>query len=188
MITSSDCGWGSKAAPGKDWLVDNYFDTGLRVTEWMGGQVEKYHRTVEDYFNTLQRTDFVVEHLRSRRHGGSIFKTSKPICAARTVPLFLFIVGRKKPVIHDGTAANGLSLQPESVGETGVRYASKAIAQVFRRPDSAGSDRRQNRGERLSSDICCPAANASAKTAGSSAARTVASAASARARIGPPIA
>ena len=38
------------------------------------------------------------------------------------------------------------------------------------------------------SAICCPAANASAKTSGSSAARTVASAASARERIGPAIA
>lgn len=46
------------------WLVDNYFKTGERVYPWMGGEVTKYHRTVEDYFSALQEVGFTAERLR----------------------------------------------------------------------------------------------------------------------------
>jgi SAM-dependent methyltransferase len=48
----------------QDWIVDDYFDTGQRTTTWMGGQVVKYHRTVENYFVDLQQAGFIVESLR----------------------------------------------------------------------------------------------------------------------------
>jgi SAM-dependent methyltransferase len=47
VITSCDRAWQGNG-PRQDWIVDNYFNTGRRITSWMGGQVVKYRRTVED--------------------------------------------------------------------------------------------------------------------------------------------
>ena len=94
VITSSDRGWVQGGAR-QDWLVDNYFDTGPRATDWMGGQVEKYHRTVEDYFNTLQCAGFVVEHLRESSPQRQHFQDEQTYLRRKRIPLFLFMVGRK---------------------------------------------------------------------------------------------
>lgn len=42
----------------QEWIVDRYFDVGQRVTHWLGDQVVKYHRTVEEYFLGLQTAGF----------------------------------------------------------------------------------------------------------------------------------
>ena len=63
VITSCDRAWQGNG-PRQDWIVDDYFNTGRRITSWMGGQVIKYHRTVENYFVGLQRAGFVVESVR----------------------------------------------------------------------------------------------------------------------------
>jgi SAM-dependent methyltransferase len=94
VITSCERGW-AKEGPRQDWLVDNYFDTGLRVTEWLGGQVEKYHRTVEEYFNTLQQVGFVVEQLRESCPQREYFQEEQTYLRRKRIPLFLFLVGRK---------------------------------------------------------------------------------------------
>lgn len=94
VITSSDRGWVQGSAR-QDWLVDNYFDPGLRVTEWMGGWVEKYHRTVEDYFNSLQRAGFVIEHLRESCPVRHYFQDEQTYLRRKRIPLFLFMAGRK---------------------------------------------------------------------------------------------
>lgn len=95
VITSTDRGW-VKGGARQDWLVDNYFDTGLRVTEWMGGQVEKYHRTVEDYFNDLQRAGFIVAHLRESCPQRQHFQDEQTYLRRKRIPLFLFLAGRKE--------------------------------------------------------------------------------------------
>ena len=94
VITSSNRGWISGGVR-QDWLVDNYFDTGRRATDWMGGRVEKYHRTVEDYFNTLQCAGFVVEHLRESSPQRQHFQDEQIYLRRKRIPLFLFMVGRK---------------------------------------------------------------------------------------------
>ena len=94
VITSSNRGWVSGGVR-QDWLVDNYFDTGRRATDWMGGRVEKYHRTVEDYFNTLQCAGFVVEHLRESSPQRQHFQDEQIYLRRKRIPLFLFMVGRK---------------------------------------------------------------------------------------------
>lgn len=94
VITSGDRGW-TKEGPRQDWLVDRYFDTGLRVTEWMGGQIEKYHRTVEDYFSSLQRAGFLVEQLRESSPQRQHFQDEQTYLRRKRIPLFLFMAGRK---------------------------------------------------------------------------------------------
>jgi SAM-dependent methyltransferase len=94
VITSCDRGWphGTKR---QDWVVDDYFATGLRETAWMGGTVRKYHRTVEDYFGALQQAGFTVEQLRESRPQREQFADAQTYERRRRIPLFLFLAGRK---------------------------------------------------------------------------------------------
>jgi SAM-dependent methyltransferase len=94
VITSCDRAY----PPGsmrQDWIVDTYFDTGVRVTTWLGGRVEKYHRTIEDYFLMLQGAGFRVEQLRESRPQRVHFQTEALYERRKRIPLFLFLMGRK---------------------------------------------------------------------------------------------
>lgn len=94
VITSCDRAWQGNG-PRQDWIVDNYFNTGRRITSWMGGQVVKYHRTVEDYFLGLQRAGFVIESLREATPQRERFEQEDTLRRRQRIPLFLIIAGRK---------------------------------------------------------------------------------------------
>jgi cyclopropane fatty-acyl-phospholipid synthase-like methyltransferase len=95
VITSCDRGW-QGIGKRQDWLVDNYFDTGQRTTSWMGGQVIKYHRTVENYFVSLQRAGFFVESLREAEPQQEQFANDHETYQRRKrIPLFLIMAGQK---------------------------------------------------------------------------------------------
>jgi SAM-dependent methyltransferase len=94
VITSCNRGWPAGTVR-QDWVVDDYFATGVRDTTWMGGRVRKYHRTVEDYFGALQDTGFVVEQLRESRPQREQFADEQTYERRRRIPLFLFLAGRK---------------------------------------------------------------------------------------------
>jgi SAM-dependent methyltransferase len=95
VITSCDRG----RPPGtqrQDWIVDDYFETGLRVTSWLGSRVEKYHRTVEDYCATLQEAGFTLERLRESRPQRALFVDAATYERRKRIPLFLFLSGRRR--------------------------------------------------------------------------------------------
>jgi SAM-dependent methyltransferase len=95
VITSCDRGWQGRGQR-QDWLVDNYFDPGQRVTSWMGGQVIKYHRTVENYFVSLQRAGFFVESLREAEPQQEQFGSDHETFQRRKrIPLFLIMASQK---------------------------------------------------------------------------------------------
>ena len=95
VITSSDRGWQGKG-PRHDWLVDDYFDPGERITSWMGGQVIKHHRTIENYFVRLQGAGFVVESLREAEPQRERFGADDETYQRRKrIPLFLIMAGLK---------------------------------------------------------------------------------------------
>lgn len=95
VITSCARAWQGNGKR-QEWLVDNYFDTGQRITTWMGGQVIKYHRTVENYFVSLQRAGFLVESLREAEPQHEQFKNDDETYRRRKrIPLFLIIAGQK---------------------------------------------------------------------------------------------
>jgi len=75
--------------------VDNYFNTGQRVTRWMGELVVKYHRTVEDYFVSLQNAGFVIEHLREGKPDRHAFSANESFERRTRIPLFLIFGTRK---------------------------------------------------------------------------------------------
>lgn len=94
VITSSDKGW-QRTGPRQDWLVDDYFLTGQRITSWMGSQVIKYHRTVEDYFLGLQRAGFRVESVRESVPRREYFSDEATFQRRQRIPLFMFMAGIK---------------------------------------------------------------------------------------------
>lgn len=79
----------------QDWTVDRYFMTGKRQFKWLGGEVIKYHHTLEDYFQGLLKTGFVVEDLRESRPRPELFKDRKLLERRSRVPLYLMIRARK---------------------------------------------------------------------------------------------
>jgi SAM-dependent methyltransferase len=94
VITSSDRGW-TPGTQRQDWLVDDYFVSGERVTRWLGGQVRKYHRTVEEYFGGLQQAGFVVESLRESRPRRERFADQQTYRRRQRIPLLLLLAARK---------------------------------------------------------------------------------------------
>ncbi len=77
-------------------LVDHYFDTGPRTSNWLGADVVKHHRTVEDHFTALQRAGFAVEALRESRPERTNFADEATFRRYQRVPVFLFIAARKR--------------------------------------------------------------------------------------------
>jgi SAM-dependent methyltransferase len=94
VITSCSRGW-AEGRRRSDWLVDDYFVTGARVTSWLGGEVRKYHRTVEDYFAATQAAGFVVEQLREARPRPERFADVDAYRRRTRIPLFLVLAARK---------------------------------------------------------------------------------------------
>jgi SAM-dependent methyltransferase len=89
VITSCDRGWQFEG-PRQDWIVDDYFETGPRITNWMGGKVIKYHRTIEDYFLALSTAGFVVDALRESRPQRARFHDPATYERRKRIPLMLF--------------------------------------------------------------------------------------------------
>jgi len=89
VITSCDRAW-QIDGPRQDWIVDDYFETGPRVTTWMGGEVIKYHHTIEDYFIALRGAGFVVEALRESRPQRAHFHEEATFERRKRIPLMLF--------------------------------------------------------------------------------------------------
>jgi SAM-dependent methyltransferase len=89
VITSCDRSR-QNGGPRQDWIVDDYFETGPRVTTWMGGEVIKYHRTIEDYFAALRAAGFVVDALRESQPQRAQFRDEARYERRKRIPLMLF--------------------------------------------------------------------------------------------------
>lgn len=96
VITSSDIA-ARDSGLRQNWIVDDYFNTGPRVTSWMGGRVVKHHRTVEDYFAAVQAAGLVVEALREARPRREHFADEALFNRRKRIPLFLVVAARKPP-------------------------------------------------------------------------------------------
>ncbi|MEQ1754884.1 MAG: methyltransferase domain-containing protein [Micropepsaceae bacterium] len=94
VITSCDKIWRGEGLR-QDWVVDDYFNTGKRVTKWLGSEVVKYHRTIEDYFGALQSSGFVVQALREARPERSHFTDDSTFERRKRIPLFLILAAQK---------------------------------------------------------------------------------------------
>jgi SAM-dependent methyltransferase len=95
VITSCTRGW-KEGTVRRDWLVDDYFEPGRRVTGWLGGKVQKYHRTVEDYFRAMRAAGFAVDELREACPRPEMFTDMETYRRRKRIPLFLIVAGSKR--------------------------------------------------------------------------------------------
>jgi SAM-dependent methyltransferase len=93
VITSCHRGWVEEQRA--DWLVDDYFVEGPRVTSWLGGRVVRIHRTAQTYFSAMQAAGFVVGCLREAEPQRERFSDAAEFERRRRIPLFLFLAGHK---------------------------------------------------------------------------------------------
>ncbi|MDX2213541.1 MAG: hypothetical protein SFY66_09650, partial [Oculatellaceae cyanobacterium bins.114] len=77
------------------WLVDDYFKPGARVHQWLGHEVTKYHRTLEEYFDLITMTGFQLERIRESHPQPQHFSSQGEYERRMRIPLFLFISARK---------------------------------------------------------------------------------------------
>jgi SAM-dependent methyltransferase len=95
VITSCDTAWQGKGKR-QDWVVDDYFETGQRITSWKGGEVIKYHRTIEDYMASLQHAGFMIQSLCEAKPRAEEFGDDLDTYQRRKrIPLFLIIASQK---------------------------------------------------------------------------------------------
>jgi hypothetical protein len=62
---------------------------------WLGGAAVRYHRTIEEYFASLQSAGFIVERLRESCPQPAYFADAATYELRKRVPLFLFLAARK---------------------------------------------------------------------------------------------
>lgn len=62
----------------------------------MGGNVRKYHRTLEDYFRIIQSASFTVERLREGQPQRENFLTDETYQRRKRIPLFLIMSLRRR--------------------------------------------------------------------------------------------
>lgn len=91
IVTSCARGWTQPQR--QDWVMDDYFVTGSRETSWLGGEVVRYHRTIEDYVTVLQATGVVLDSLRESRPDPTRFTDKAEYRRRLRIPLFLFLAG-----------------------------------------------------------------------------------------------
>jgi SAM-dependent methyltransferase len=77
------------------WTVDDYHVQGRRVTHWLGGEVVKYHRTVETYVGALLGAGFTLEALREGSPRRAAFLREETYRRRQRIPLFLLLAGGK---------------------------------------------------------------------------------------------
>jgi SAM-dependent methyltransferase/predicted acetyltransferase len=78
-----------------NWLVDDYFRTGPRPHRWLGHEVLKYHRTLDDYLDLVQNSGMLLERVRESRPSRENFQSEEEYQRRLRIPLFLMIAARK---------------------------------------------------------------------------------------------
>ncbi|MEX2541023.1 MAG: methyltransferase domain-containing protein [Trueperaceae bacterium] len=78
-----------------NWLVDDYFRPGPRPHKWLGQEVIKYHRTIEEYPDLVREGGLSLERLRESRPSPENFQSQEEYRRRLRIPLFLFIAARK---------------------------------------------------------------------------------------------
>jgi len=80
----------------ENWIVDNYFESGERINHWIGKNVVKYHRTIEEYFQIIQNAEFEVLILRESKPNMKYFETQEEFERRMKIPLFMLFKLKKK--------------------------------------------------------------------------------------------
>ncbi len=77
------------------WPVDNYFDEGIRKTEFLGQSVQKYHKTLTTYFNGLLNHGFQISKLIEPQPSSEMLKSLPEMYHELRRPMMLIIKAYK---------------------------------------------------------------------------------------------
>lgn len=77
------------------WLVDDYFRSGARPHQWLGRDVVKYHRTIEEWIDLVHGAGLSLVRLRESRPRREHFLDEVEYERRLRIPLFLFFVARR---------------------------------------------------------------------------------------------
>lgn len=73
------------------WLVDDYFKIGNRTEKWMGKDVVKYHRTIEEYFRIINDCGYRVSTLKECTPQRKYFTSEEEYLRRMRVPVILLM-------------------------------------------------------------------------------------------------
>lgn len=73
------------------WVVDDYFSSGQRINTWIGKDVIKYHRTLEEYWTIIKDSKFEVIDIKESKPRESNFQKTEDFKRRSRIPLFLMI-------------------------------------------------------------------------------------------------
>jgi SAM-dependent methyltransferase len=89
-------GWAAEGDTGDaHWRMDDYFERGLRRALWFDVEIERYHRTVEDYFDLLIDNGFQVTRMLEPEPGEEARRLDPELDRHHRRPPFLMFVARK---------------------------------------------------------------------------------------------
>ena len=78
------------------WKLSSYANEGKRTVEWLGFNVEKYHRKVETYINSLINQDFAIECIIEPQPDSNILHINPNLEYELMRPPYLIISATKK--------------------------------------------------------------------------------------------
>jgi len=95
-IVTSSLDLPRSSLPKSFWKVDNYHHSGERKHKWLGSEVTKYHRKLEDYWSYLMTSNFKVESIKEGNPTEENFHSKEEYIRRKRTPLFLIISARKE--------------------------------------------------------------------------------------------
>lgn len=78
------------------WPVDNYFEQGIRSTNFLGEEVHKYHRTLTTYVGALRSNGFEIIDLIEPQPETAMLNTVEGMRDELRRPMMLIISARKR--------------------------------------------------------------------------------------------
>jgi hypothetical protein len=79
------------------WVVDDYFVPGPRVSHWFGVRVQKYHRSIAQYFQLLRSHGLDVDDLREATPSAQHISDPAELRRRQRVPVMLLLAARRTP-------------------------------------------------------------------------------------------
>lgn len=78
------------------WSVDNYFNEGKRINNFLGEEVTKYHKTLTTYINILIKNEFEIVEVTEAQPSDELPKENKEMQDELRRLMMILISAKKK--------------------------------------------------------------------------------------------
>jgi len=95
FMASGQHGWMATDGGGRIWPVDRYSVEGSRVTNWLGADVVKYHRTLATTINLLIGTGFRILRLDEFAPSAAQIEADPTLAEEVDRPMFLMVAAER---------------------------------------------------------------------------------------------